>query len=126
MIKPAAGRVVLFTPAANDAIRRNGDQKLAAIIASVWSDTCVNLAVFDANGIPTSRTSVFLVQDAAPAPESCYCEWMDYQKGQARKTEELEAIIEASTNADPAVASEASAAVEVAPEAAAAASQKTT
>jgi hypothetical protein len=57
----------------------------------VWSDTCVNLVVFNANGVPYNRTSVLLVQDANPVPGSQYCEWMPYQKGQAAKTEALEA-----------------------------------
>lgn len=91
MIKPTVGRVVHFTPSSTDPIVKNGDQKLAAIIACIWSDICVNLVVFDANGNPTNRTSVLLIQDGAPLPDGgYYCEWMDYQKGQAGKTEELE------------------------------------
>ena len=48
----------------------------------------MNLSVIDANGVPHSRTSVELIQDACPAPGGAsYCEWMPYQKGQAAKTE---------------------------------------
>ena len=82
MIKPTVGRVVWYTtgnPADN--------QPLAAIIAHVWSDTCVNLAIFDANGVPLPKppTSIHLVQDESELPLSGhYCSWMPYQVGQAR------------------------------------------
>lgn len=94
-IKPTVGRVVHYHPGPD---RENipgcsGDQPLAAIVAHVWSDTWVNLAVFDANGNSHSRTSVFLVQDGMPAPGAQYAEWMPYQKGQAAKTEALETVI---------------------------------
>ena len=91
MIKPTVGRVVLYTPLKTDGLVYTPGEKLAAIVCKVWSDTCVNLAVFDANGIATNRTSVPLIQeDNQPVPEGFYCEWMPYQIGQAAKTEELE------------------------------------
>lgn len=80
MIKPTIGRVVWFHPAGSS----NDDQPLAAIVAHVWSDTCVNLAVFDANGIASNQTSVFLFQGDSDRPSSSYCEWMPYQIGQAK------------------------------------------
>lgn len=87
MIKPTIGRVVWFHPL-------NADPKIthAAIVCHVWSDTCVNLHVFDSNGGSYAETSVFLWQgeDAAPRPSSKFAEWMPYQKGQAAKTEQLE------------------------------------
>ena len=86
-IVPTIGRVVLFT---KDYYQ---DQKFAALIAHVWSDSCVNLAYFDANGCACNATSVLLVQDGNPMPDCYYCEWMPYQKGQAAKTEALEAQI---------------------------------
>lgn len=98
-IKPTAGRVVWYHPfahapwaadAASD-FARLGDQPLAAIIAHVWSDTCVNLVVFDSNGNAHSRTSVTLHQGDGPCTSSPWCEWMPYQKGQAAKTEAAEA-----------------------------------
>ena len=91
MIKPTIGRVVWFTPAtSDDTLARNGTQPLAAMVTCVWSDTCVNLAVFDANGIATNRTSVLLLQDDCERPSGYFCEWMPYQKGQAAKTDALE------------------------------------
>jgi hypothetical protein len=87
MIKPTVGRVVFYTIFG----AQPEQQKHPALIAHVWSDSCVNLAVFDGNGVNYSRTSVLLIQDDAPLPpDGNYCEWMEYQKGQAAKTEELE------------------------------------
>ncbi len=91
MIEPTVGRVVWYHPGPHEHGPSPGGQPLAAHIAHVWSDTCVNLMVIDANGNPYSCTSVLLVQDGALRPENCFCEWMPYQKGQAAKTEALEA-----------------------------------
>jgi len=92
MIKPTVGRVVHYYPAADDlGAKPDHGQPLAALIARVWSDTCVNLAYMDANGVSYNKTSVLLVQDDdAARPGSGYCAWMPYQKGQAAKTESLE------------------------------------
>ena len=87
MIKPTVGRVVLF-------VGSNGGEQCAAIVAHVWSDTCVNLAFFDANGVAGNATSVPLVQEGMEKPAFYYCEWMPYQKGQAAKTEALEKKLE--------------------------------
>lgn len=86
VITPTVGRVVWFYP------RGKGppEQPLAALVAHVWSDTCVNLAVFDSNGqpIPPGTTSVLLVQEGAPVPSGGnYCTWMPYQVGQAKRHE---------------------------------------
>jgi hypothetical protein len=90
MIKPSIGRVVWFYPAGYNPTT---DQPLAALIAHVWSDTCVNLAIFDANGVPypSPPTSVLLIQDDGPVPTGgLYCAWMPYQLGQAARTEQAE------------------------------------
>mgnify|MGYP001100203627 CR=1 FL=1 len=90
VIKPTVGRIVLFTPDKNDPLTRNGNEPLAAIVACVHSDSCVNLGVIDAQGNNVSRTSVPLIQDGDPKPSTgYYCEWMPYQLGQAAKTESL-------------------------------------
>ena len=49
MTKPTIGRVVHFFPATTDPLHRD-DEPLAATIVRVWSNTCVNLALFDGDG----------------------------------------------------------------------------
>jgi len=98
MINPTVGRVVLFHPGRHfSGCSAGADVPLPALIARVWSDTCVNIGGFDANGLPFSATSVLLIQDSNPVPDGGhYCEWMPYQKGQAAKTEALqEALVSA-------------------------------
>jgi hypothetical protein len=97
MIKPTIGRVVWFKPSSDESDANFVCSSCcAAIIAHVWSDTCVNLAVFDANGNSHSKTSVLLIQEGNPVPGGgYYCEWMPYQKGQAAKTEKVESDLEA-------------------------------
>ncbi len=96
MIKPTVGRVVWFYPLGAN------QNPHAAIIAHVWSDTCVNLAIFDGDGRPDMKppTSIRLLQEGDEAPSNgLYCTWMPYQKGQAAKTEELEKQLETATAA---------------------------
>ena len=88
MIKPTVGRVVWFYKYAP---HQGHKGPLAAHVACVHSDSMVNLMVIDEAGNPRPETSVFLRQDDQPAPDYDYCEWMPYQKGQAAKTEALEA-----------------------------------
>src|SRR5687768_43940 len=95
MIKPTVGRIVWFTPPSNsseDGFIDHGGQPMAAKVAYVWHDRMVNLQVVDHGGFSHNRTSVPLIQDGDPKPDSgYYCEWMPYQKGQAAKTERAEA-----------------------------------
>lgn len=80
MIVPTIGRVVWYWPGKSEPIAQGGDQALAALVAHVWSDRCINIAGFDANGNHFARTSVLLVQDGAPRPSAQFAEWMPYQK----------------------------------------------
>jgi hypothetical protein len=87
MIKPTIGRVVWFHPSATESDPSFcATPVCAAIIAHVWSDTCVNLAVFDANGKSHGRSSVPLIQgeDSLVPGGGYYCEWMPYQKSVAK------------------------------------------
>jgi hypothetical protein len=107
LIKPTVGRVVLFAPGAaplfGGVFVTPGDgQPCAALVARVWHDRCVNLAVFDANGVSFSFTSVRLLQEDDVAAEGeMHARWMDYQKGQAAKAEQLEARLLATAPASP-------------------------
>ena len=103
MTAPTVGRIVYFTPAASDTlIYRNGNQPLAAVVAYVHSDECVNLSVFDANGNQWPRTSVAFIQGDAEIPSGGYfCQWMPYQLAQAAKAD---APVQANNEMESAVA----------------------
>lgn len=88
MIKPTVGRVVWYQTG------NPQDQPNAAIVAYVYTDRCVNLMVINANGDNYSRQRVFLRQDDDLIPDGFYAEWMPYQKGQAAKTEGLQAELD--------------------------------
>jgi hypothetical protein len=98
MIKPTIGRVVWYQPGQNypgGPIQHGGAfdaprPPCVALITYVWSDTLVNLVVFDHNSAMHARSSVELCQGETAPSEREYCAWMPYQKGQAAKTEELE------------------------------------
>lgn len=95
MIKPTVGRVVWYFPTRSDPGGIAPGGHLAAIIAHVWSDTCVNLAVFSSDGTMFARTSVRLVQtglEERPV-ELGHCEWMPYQMGQAQRTQAAETAL---------------------------------
>lgn len=98
MIKPSIGRVVWFTPSRNSSAPvpiAHADQPLAALVSYVHSDRLVNLGGFDANGAPFAATSVTLLQDDDIGNSGgYYAEWMPFQKGQAVKTEAVEAQVE--------------------------------
>lgn len=83
IIKPTVGRIVWYYPPI-DGLKRQGP--LAAIVTDVWSDNCVNLAVFQANGFPMAEppTSVHLVQEGEEAPHPGeYCTWHEGQGASA-------------------------------------------
>ena len=98
-IIPTVGRVVYFTPAAVDAQSIIPDWQsgvCAALVTAVHNENCVNLTVFDANGQHHARCSVCHVSTLPEVPEGGVqkydtWDWMPYQKGQAAKTEQLEA-----------------------------------
>lgn len=95
MIEPTVGRNVLFRPgrlAQNLRIHTDHKQPLVGLITFVHGSRLLNLAVFDALGRHHALTSVKLLQDDDKAEDGePHAEWMPYQKGQAAKTEQLEA-----------------------------------
>ena len=90
-ITPTPGRVVWYYPSKNDALQSFSSvaagMPLAAIVAHVWNDTCINLMVIDPNGNPAPRAPVMLLQGDGDRPGDNFAEWMPYQKGQAAKAE---------------------------------------
>jgi hypothetical protein len=88
-MKPTVGRIVEFTT-----LDRNGNKHVRpAIVVAVWSDDLVNLQVFtdgyndNEYGVNVAWvTSVHRSEEKLPRT----WDWMEYQKGQAKKTEELE------------------------------------
>jgi len=88
MIEPSIGRVVWYQQAPEDVVEGKmalSDQKLSAMIAYVWEDGTVNLAINDANGVQHGKTSVPLFQGEAEDCPFGSCCWMPYQKQQAEK-----------------------------------------
>lgn len=76
IIKPTVGRILHFRQSPSSAA-------IPAIVCCVHSDRCVNLAIFDTNGVPYTNppTSVRLLQGDEETPGSgSFCEWMEYQK----------------------------------------------
>lgn len=91
-IKPTVGRSILYYPKATDpGAKPPPGQAHAAIVSAVWTDTCINIAYFDANGVSFNATSVLLVQ-GDEHPEAGYAAWMPYQVGQAAKHEPVERL----------------------------------
>ena len=92
-IKPTVGRVVLFVPGAAvlpGFAKPAEGEPCAALIAHVHGDRCINVAAFDANGVPRNFTSVTLLQGDDVAFEGAmHAKWMDYQKGQAAKADAI-------------------------------------
>lgn len=87
-LKPTIGRVIWFYPDAGfsntNTPSGNGDP-LPALICRVWSDTCINIGGFDANGKPFARTSVTLLGADETPPHGMYASWMPYQVSAAAK-----------------------------------------
>lgn len=84
MIKPTVGRQVWFW---TNAPLYPHEQPEAATVAYVWNDRMVNLQVINRDGIARSETSVRLHQEGDAMYDGPHCEWMPFQKGQAKAQE---------------------------------------
>lgn len=79
VIEPTVGRIVWFR-------MRAGEPPMAAIVVHVHYERRVNLTVFGPLGLAVPKTDVQLLQDGDEEPKiGCYCEWMPWQKAQAKK-----------------------------------------
>jgi hypothetical protein len=79
MIKPQVSMPVLYHPDHNDHF--GAGRPLAAIITQVWGDACVNLAIFDGNGLGQNRSSVLLWRGAdgeCPPAGGRWCQFPDW------------------------------------------------
>lgn len=89
-MKPTVGRVVHY----RDSWSHNLDPKEqpnAALIVYVFDDRTVNLVVYDRSGCARAEKSVPLADGPC---ETRHWAWMEYQKGQAAREEELERKLE--------------------------------
>lgn len=89
---PTVGRKVWYRPSAAEQASSNPikvlpGQPADATVVAVWNDHCVNLVIFDADGVLHRRLSVYLRQDGVELPTwaTGYAEWMPYQLKQAVK-----------------------------------------
>lgn len=101
MIPPTIGRMVWYRPNAYDKSGTHfqeppdgGDlsasQPFHAMVVYVWDDRTVNLVGYDHNGYQFVRSKVQLLQDDdAPAEGASFCEWMPFQKDQAKRHEQI-------------------------------------
>lgn len=90
MIKPTVGRVIWFY---QQGMAHDG-QPLVGFITYVHSDKLINVAGFDATGVPYSSCLVTLYQDPEKSGvpvNGPWARWMPYQVGQAAKYEEVSA-----------------------------------
>lgn len=93
MILPTVGRMLWYWPDGRPQLAGQAQQPLAAQIAHVHDDRHVTIGYLDAFGVACSAMCVPLWQEGDPQPELGFVEWMPYQKWQAAKTEQLEAVI---------------------------------
>lgn len=78
MIKPSVGRIVLY---------RERDTTLPAIVVKVINDHEIIADVFHYTAPYVVPAQLPLLQDDDKPTGHSWFEWMDYQKGQAAKTE---------------------------------------
>jgi hypothetical protein len=81
--RPTVGRIVLVYV-------RSVDTQLAAIVTKVVGLYEINACVFNEDGSSGPLQNIPHTSERA-ANASLWWDWMDYQKGQAAKAEELEA-----------------------------------
>lgn len=84
MITPTVGRIVWFYRYVENQGHKG---PLAAIVVDVHSDTCVNLSVFDQEGVLRPEVRVYLSQPNSDVPQADYCCWMPYQVKKATGSE---------------------------------------
>lgn len=96
MITPTPGRIVHYFPDEKEAkqLQPDASQPLPAMVIYVHNNHLVNLTVFDQQGVSHGRVCVPLEQDDNKPDTRPHCAWMEYQKGQAQKTEQAQKELE--------------------------------
>lgn len=90
-IEPSLGRIVWFFPPI-DSGRHEDGQPFGSMIAGVNDDGTINLLVAARDGSPYGVQNVTLLQDGDDIDQDqAHAVWMPFQKGQAAKTEALQA-----------------------------------
>lgn len=95
IIKPTVGRIVYFYEAKSGPYDNGPTVKvtgpLAARVTAVHGDTCINVAIDNANGSGSfGRTSIRLLHPGEHRPTlGEWCEWMPYQIEQANQAEAI-------------------------------------
>lgn len=86
VIIPTVSRHVHFFPREEDRglMVQHGSQPLHAVVIFVINERTVNLAITDHDGFFHTRIGVALVQPGDDLPGGSYCQWMEYQVGQAK------------------------------------------
>jgi hypothetical protein len=99
MIVPTIGRQVWYYPsdADNKAFRTDPAQPCAATVIKIpiaGDNRKVDLSIITHDGTHAYRQQVLLLQDGDTVPQGLeHATWMPYQKGQAAKTEAVEALM---------------------------------
>lgn len=84
---PTVGRVVhIFS---GSVLGQTKDTPMAAIVTGLRDGLTIDACVFSGNGVPQPTQGIVHVSEPRHLTDF-YWDWMDYQKGQAAKTEELE------------------------------------
>jgi hypothetical protein len=83
MISPSIGRIVWLYLRGKTQLQAK-EQPHAAIVAYVHSDTLINVAYFDSNGLHQRAAGVRLLQEGEEAPGTPFCAWMPYQQEKAK------------------------------------------
>lgn len=101
VIVPTIGRKVWYWHGGVTA-KNAKRQPMDATVCFVHNERLVNLGCRDHKGASFNATGVPLLQPGDPTPDEgvSFCEWMEYQKGQATKTEKLETALEAARRID--------------------------
>jgi len=88
-IIPTIGAWMWFHRSGIEGVCMGADQPMAAVVAFIHSEKCVNLMVIDHLGGHFCMSGVRVRQDGDPDDSLPYVAWMPFQVGQAKLQEGL-------------------------------------